>query len=427
LVTLTNNNFVLNGLGYAAYYNSQYTVSEADYNNYYTEGGSNFIFTSGGNVADIAAYQTASGQGTNSISTDPMFQSFEDLHVCSDTLNGSGTPITQVTVDIDGTPRDASTPDIGADEFAPLTGDFLGTDELICTGEVLTLWAGSPADTILWSTGDTTQSIDVTLPGTYFVDVISVCGSGSDTIIVETSALVYTDFVEADTTFFCTPGSATLSSTMPGTAYAWSTTETTPTIAVTASGTYFLTVTDACGTGMDSVVVVGATTPVASFTNTASYVTAFFTNTTVAEGTVSYSWDFGDGNTSIDENPTHIYTAAGTYTVTLTVTNECGTDVITNSVTATNVGLDEIGNGNSLSIYPNPNNGTFTLDILLAEKSSVEVIVTNELGQKIYTNSLNETVGSKLEMIDLGKVESGLYFITVVVNESPYVSKFIVK
>lgn len=427
LVTLTNNNFVLNGLGYAAYYNSQYTVSEADYNNYYTEGGSNFIFTSGGNVADIAAYQTASGQGANSISTDPMFQSFEDLHVCNDTLNGAGTPIAQVTVDIDGTPRDASTPDIGADEFAPLTGDFLGTDELICTGEVLTLWAGSPADTILWSTGDTTQSIDVTLPGTYFVDVISVCGNGSDTIIVEASALVYTDFVEADTTFFCTPGSATLSSTMPGTAYAWSTTETTPTIAVTASGTYFLTVTDACGTGTDSVVVVGATTPVASFTNTASYVTAFFTNTTVAEGTVSYSWDFGDGNTSTDENPTHIYTAAGTYTVTLTVTNECGTDTITNSVTVTTVGLDEIGNGNSLSIYPNPNNGTFTLDILLAEKSSVEVIVTNELGQKIYTNSLNETVGSKLEMIDLGKVESGLYFITVVVNESPYISKFIVK
>ena len=34
----------------------------------------------------------------------------------------------------------------------------------------------------------------------------------------------------------------------------------------------------------------------------------------------SYSWDFGDGNTSTEENPTHVYAAAGTYTVVLTAT-----------------------------------------------------------------------------------------------------------
>ncbi|MDF1570728.1 MAG: PKD domain-containing protein [Bacteroidales bacterium] len=40
---------------------------------------------------------------------------------------------------------------------------------------------------------------------------------------------------------------------------------------------------------------------------------------------VSWSWDFGDGTTSTDQNPTHAYGASGKYTVTLEVTNELGT------------------------------------------------------------------------------------------------------
>jgi len=39
-----------------------------------------------------------------------------------------------------------------------------------------------------------------------------------------------------------------------------------------------------------------------------------------------YLWDFGDGNTSEEENPSHQYAVPGTYTVTLTVTNNVGTD-----------------------------------------------------------------------------------------------------
>ncbi len=40
-------------------------------------------------------------------------------------------------------------------------------------------------------------------------------------------------------------------------------------------------------------------------------------------------WDFGDGQTSTEENPSHEYTATGTYTITLTVTNLYGTDTMT--------------------------------------------------------------------------------------------------
>lgn len=40
-----------------------------------------------------------------------------------------------------------------------------------------------------------------------------------------------------------------------------------------------------------------------------------------------WSWDFGDGGTSTLQNPTHVYASAGTFTVTLTVTNTLGSDV----------------------------------------------------------------------------------------------------
>ncbi|MFP2994282.1 PKD domain-containing protein [Spongiivirga sp. MCCC 1A20706] len=45
-----------------------------------------------------------------------------------------------------------------------------------------------------------------------------------------------------------------------------------------------------------------------------------FTNTSV--GATSFMWDFGDGNTSTDESPTHVYAEAAEYTVTLTATND---------------------------------------------------------------------------------------------------------
>ncbi len=40
-------------------------------------------------------------------------------------------------------------------------------------------------------------------------------------------------------------------------------------------------------------------------------------------------WDFGDGATSTEENPTHSYSSPGGYTVTLTVSNRYGTDTVT--------------------------------------------------------------------------------------------------
>ena len=48
-----------------------------------------------------------------------------------------------------------------------------------------------------------------------------------------------------------------------------------------------------------------------------------------SENAITFEWNFGDGGTSTEENPVHAYTAAGTYTVTLTADGgDCGTDEI---------------------------------------------------------------------------------------------------
>lgn len=111
-----------------------------------------------------------------------------------------------------------------------------------------------------------------------------------------------------------------------------------------AGGTYqvVLTVTDnAGGTGTVThpVTVVPApnVVPVAAFTPSAVALTATLDSTsTDSDGTiVAYDWDFGDGSPhSSAANNSHTYVAAGTYQVTLTVTdNNGGTDSVTHPVT----------------------------------------------------------------------------------------------
>ncbi|MBU0742039.1 PKD domain-containing protein [bacterium] len=63
----------------------------------------------------------------------------------------------------------------------------------------------------------------------------------------------------------------------------------------------------------------------ASLTTGAPPLSVDFTNLSVGAPT-SWLWDFGDAATDAVQNPTHVYAADGTYTVSLTATNGCGTD-----------------------------------------------------------------------------------------------------
>jgi hypothetical protein len=98
----------------------------------------------------------------------------------------------------------------------------------------------------------------------------------------------------------------------------------------------------------------------------------------------SFTWDFGDGNTDTINNPAmHTYSTFGTYTVTLTQTNPCGT-YDTSFVIIVN-GMQEMGNfaAQLLKAAPNPANGNTTINYVMPENGEMNLEVFDLLGNRV--------------------------------------------
>lgn len=127
-----NNNLVSINKGHVWYHESGSIAS--DNNNYFTNG-SRFVYFNYSTYSNLAALRTI-GRDSNSLSVDPLFVSNTDLHTGSVAINGKGRPIVGITTDIDGETRNASTPDIGADEFQPPANDA-GVNALVSPSGII--------------------------------------------------------------------------------------------------------------------------------------------------------------------------------------------------------------------------------------------------------------------------------------------------
>jgi hypothetical protein len=109
----------------------------------------------------------------------------------------------------------------------------------------------------------------------------------------------------------------------------------------------FLTVFDSLDTWN-----IGDYDVVAQFSSTANGLNVQFNNQSV-NGT-SYFWDFGDGNTSSDSLPQHIYSTTGIYSVNLIVSNGCTADTLTQlvNVTATSA-VEQSGESSCINMLQN--------------------------------------------------------------------------
>jgi PKD repeat protein len=101
--------------------------------------------------------------------------------------------------------------------------------------------------------------------------------------------------------------------------------------AVPAATTTYSVAISGAGSASDDVTIDILPAPTAAFSSSVSVDEVTFTNTS-ADAT-SYSWDFGDGTNSNSPNPVKTYLSTGTFDVTLTATNQCGFDDVTQQVT----------------------------------------------------------------------------------------------
>lgn len=112
-----NNIFCNKSGGYAAYFSNPSAMGACDYNNYYSEK-SMFVYWAGDkfNLADLKLDTT---KNVHSVSINPGFYDFGNLHSSSFFMSDKGVFISMVTNDFDGDLRSTSSPDMGADEYTP--------------------------------------------------------------------------------------------------------------------------------------------------------------------------------------------------------------------------------------------------------------------------------------------------------------------
>jgi gliding motility-associated-like protein len=198
---------------------------------------------------------------------------------------------------------------------------FISGDTAPCAGTSTVLTA-SGADSYIWSNGVSGASITVSAPGTVSVTGTNACGTGSASVTVEFGTLP--DLAISGSPFLCPQAVLTASG---ATSYVWNTGATTATITATASGTYTVTGTNACGTSTASVDVQASPVSAniqASIVAGPPPLEVVFNNTS-QPSTAQFSWDLGDGTTTTEFSPTHVYEQPGVYVVVLVATDgECG-------------------------------------------------------------------------------------------------------
>jgi PKD repeat protein len=94
-----------------------------------------------------------------------------------------------------------------------------------------------------------------------------------------------------------------------------------------------------------------------------------FTDTSTGEGIRGYEWDFGDGSTSAEQNPVHVYTSSGTYRVVLSVSGEGGDRTATGLVIVRG-GLIVPGSSVNARFTASPNGGRAPLEVEFTDRSS---------------------------------------------------------
>jgi hypothetical protein len=292
----------------------------------------------------------------------------------------------------------------------------LGPDSAQC-GAIM-LDAGNAGSTYMWNTSATTQTINAVVSGTYMVDVTSVDGcTSSDTVVltINTQPVVV---LGADDTL-CT-ASVTLDAQNAGGTYIWNDMSTGQTNVVTTSGTYFVEVTMPGGcVASDTINLVLHTPPSVSLTLPID--TACLNMGSVAlsgESPAGGTWS-GPAVSGSSFDP--MIAGIGTFGITYmyTDTNGCSGSVVDSILVDPCLAIVEPVVTIGFNMYPNPNNGEFSITV--DGNETVQVLIYNGAGQLVIDQ---QVYGGEITPVSLEA--SGIYMVTVITSDGQQLTKKVI-
>jgi hypothetical protein len=200
-----------------------------------------------------------------------------------------------------------------------------------CAGGSVVLSAPAGFTGYVWSTGQTTQSITVSVSGDYSVSVNmnnSCTSPSSDAVTVHVSETLPKPVIQVSGPLsFCEGGSVTLSAPAGVDGYAWSTGETTQSITVSATGSYAVTMsmTTGCTSPVSDAVSVqvlqALPKPIVEASGPVSFCAGGSVTLSAPSGFDHYVWSTGDTTRTITASVT------GSYSVTVSMNNGCTSPV----------------------------------------------------------------------------------------------------
>lgn len=275
-------------------------------------------------------------------------------------------------------------------------------------------------------------------PGTYNVCLTAVNGCG-----VHTDCESLSFNCPPPTSFFTTsPNNYTITfnnqTNQPGAIYVWDfgdgtiSSDENPVHTFPGTGSYLVCLTTYfCGWSDNFCTQIAVTcpAPAAAFSVNipAGGTTADFTDQT-SPTAFSWDWDFGDGAVSSVQNPSHTYQTAvdQIYVVCLVVTNSCGVDTLCQAVNVSVTGTQNGWISGGISLFPNPNNGAFTLEFPQSLNGNYVCTVISAEGAEAASYVLDISPGDKRHF-QMEELPAGMYLMRIHDDQSAYAIRFVVK
>ncbi len=186
-------------------------------------------------------------------------------------------------------------------------------------------------------------------------------------------------------------------------------------LAVKSSGTYTCEVTyNTIVRASDPIVITSVIVPVAIFNIVQNNNQLVFTNT--SQNSNEYHWNFGDNTISALENPSHIYSGTGNYTVILSSYNDICVDTVQKLITVQIISgiRDNVSNG--IAIYPNPASQYIQINSNDVIKYMSIVDLSGRIVKQVTPNQ-NSVI------LNIEDLANGLYMLDI--NNGEAVTKFI--